>query len=294
MSRPLRLEFPGALYHITCRGDRREAIYLDDADRTAHLQVLADALDRFDAQALAYCLMGNHYHVVLQTHRANLSRLMRHVNGVYSQRFNRQHGLVGHLFQGRYKAILVDRDAYLWALCRYVERNPVAARMVAHVDDWAWSSYRAHVGLALPPPWLDVEGLHSFILGCPARSPAHRRRAAALYAESVATPCDFAPWQPGLRRQVFLGDDAFIERSLKHCEVRAADPDGIPRQQTLAPRTLPSILAAHTALAQGMRSAYREGGFTMSAIARHAGLSVSSVSRMIAAADGGSSAKLKT
>lgn len=294
MSRPLRLEFPGALYHITCRGDRCEAIYLDDADRTAHLQVLSDALDRFDAQALAYCLMDNHYHVVLHTHRANLSRLMRHVNGVYSQRFNRRHGLVGHLFQGRYKAILVDRDAYLWALCRYVERNPVAARMVSNVGDWAWSSYRAHVGLALPPPWLDVEGLHSFILGCPARSPAHRKRAAALYAESVVTPCDFTPWQPDLRHQVFLGDDAFIERSLKHCEIYPADPDGIPRQQTLSPRTLPSILAAHTVLAQGMLSAYREGGFTMSAIARHAGLSVSSVSRMIAAAEGSSSAKLKT
>jgi hypothetical protein len=166
--------------------------------------------------------------------------------------------------------------------------------MVSYAGDWAWSSYRAHVGLALPPPWLDVEGLHSFILGCPARSRAQRKRAAALYAESVAGACDFAPWQPDLRHQVFLGDDAFIERSLKHCEVRAADPDGIPRQQTLAPRTLPSILAAHTALAQGMRSAYREGGFTMSAIARHAGLSVSSVSRMIAAAERGSSAKLKT
>ena len=128
----------------------------------------------------------------------------------------------------------------------------------------------------------------------------HRREGGARgatstgHAESVAGACDFAPWQPDLRHQVFLGDDAFIERSLKHCEVRAADPDGIPRQQTLAPRTLPSILAAHTALAQGMRSAYREGGFTMSAIARHAGLSVSSVSRMIAAAERGSSAKLKT
>lgn len=184
MSRPLRLEFPGALYHITCRGDRCEAIYRNDADRASHLQVLADALDRFDAQALAFCLMGNHYHLVLHTRRANLARLMRHVNGVYSQQFNRRHGLVGHLFQGRYKAILVDRDAYLWALCRYVERNPVAARMVPRAGDWAWSSYRAHVGLAPPPAWLDVEGLHSFVLGYPAMSAIARQ--AGLSVSSVS------------------------------------------------------------------------------------------------------------
>jgi putative transposase len=127
MSRPLRIEFSGAVYHVTSRGDRREPIYRDDADRLAHLNVLAQAMDRFDAQVLAYCLMGNHFHVVLHTRSANLSKLMRHVNGVYTQRFNRRHGLSGHLLQGRFKAILVDRDAYLLALCRYVERNPVAA-----------------------------------------------------------------------------------------------------------------------------------------------------------------------
>jgi REP element-mobilizing transposase RayT len=294
MSRPLRLEFPGALYHITCRGDRHEAIYRSDADRAAHLQVLADGLDRFDAQVLAFCLMGNHYHLVLHTRRANLSRLMRHVNGVYSQQFNRRYGLIGHLFQGRYKAILVDRDAYLWTLCRYVERNPVAARMVSRAGDWPWSSYRAHVGLAPPPAWLDVEGLYSFILGHPAISLAHRKRAAAIYAESVAGQSGSGLWQSGLRQQVFLGDAAFIERSLERCEVRVADPDGIPRQQTLAPRALPAILAAHAVPAAGMRAAYREGGFTMKEIAQQAGLSVSSVSRMIAGAERGASAKLKT
>ena len=130
MSRPLRIKFPGAVYHVTLRGDRREPIYRDDEDRTTHLEVIAQAMDRFDAQVLAYCQMGNHYHLVLHTRQANLSRLMRHVNGVYTQAFNQRHALVGHLFQGRFKAILVDRDAYLLALCRYVERNPVAAGLV--------------------------------------------------------------------------------------------------------------------------------------------------------------------
>ena len=112
MSRPLRLEFEGALYHVTSRGDRREPIFDDDEDRKTWLEVLASALDRFQASTYAYCLMGNHYHVVLQTHRPNLSRLMRHLNGVYTQHYNRRHRKVGHLFQGRFKAILVDEEAY--------------------------------------------------------------------------------------------------------------------------------------------------------------------------------------
>ena len=127
MSRPLRIEFPGAVYHVTARGDRRESIFADDEDRGALLGIVEQGLDRFDAQMLAYCLMGNHCHFVLYTRSANLSLLMRHINGVYSQRFNRRHGLVGHLLQGRFKAILVDRDAYLLEVCRYVELNPVRA-----------------------------------------------------------------------------------------------------------------------------------------------------------------------
>ena len=108
MSRPLRIEFPGAIYHVTSRGDRRESIFDDDTDRRALLAVMAHGLERFDAQMLAYCLMGNHYHFVLHTRQPNLSVLMRHLNGVYTQLFDRRHGKVGHLFQGRFKAILVE------------------------------------------------------------------------------------------------------------------------------------------------------------------------------------------
>jgi putative transposase len=210
MARPLRLEFPGALYHVTCRGDRREPIYRDDDDRRMHLNVLAQAMDRFDAKVLAYCLMGNHFHLVLQTRQANLSRLMRHLNGVYTQSFNRRHGLVGHLFKGRFKAILVDRDAYLLALCRYVERNPVAARLVRAVDDWPWSSYAANVGTAPAADWLDVDGLYRMMLKREPRGPADRHRAAARYADLVANTSAPSPWGEDLRRQVFLGDEAFV------------------------------------------------------------------------------------
>lgn len=98
MSRPLRIEFPGATYHVTSRGDRREAIFSDDDDRMRLLEVLASAAERFEAVVLAFCLMGNHYHLVLHTHRPNLSQVMRHINGVYTQAFNRRHGKVGHVF----------------------------------------------------------------------------------------------------------------------------------------------------------------------------------------------------
>ena len=118
MARPLRIEFPGAVYHVTARGDRREPIFVDDDERHALLEVVALALSRVDAEALSYCLMGNHYHFVLHTRQGNLSLLMRHTNGVYTQAFNRRHKKVGHLFQGRFKAILVDRDAYLLEVCR--------------------------------------------------------------------------------------------------------------------------------------------------------------------------------
>jgi REP element-mobilizing transposase RayT len=187
MARPLRIEFPGAIYHVTARGDRREAIYQDDDDRLAQLEVIAQAMDRFGAQVLAYCLMTNHYHLVLHTRQGNLSRLMRHVNGVYTQRHNHRHGLVGHLLQGRFKSILVDRDAYLLALCRYVERNPVAAGMVQGAGEWPWSNYRAHVGQCATPGWLDSDGLHGYLLGRGVSNAQDQRLAARRYAALVAS-----------------------------------------------------------------------------------------------------------
>ncbi len=288
MSRPLRIEFPGAVYHVTSRGDRREAIYRDDEDRHAHLGVIARAMDRFDAQVLAYCQMGNHFHLVLHTRQANLSRLMRHVNGVYTQAFNQRHSLVGHLFQGRFKAILVDRDAYLLALCRYVERNPVAAGVVMSAADWPWSSYRAHVGNVAAPPWLDCDGLHAYVLGRQITSARDRRQAVRRYADLVANASpDEAPiWQAGLRGQVFLGDEAFVTRmqALATPATRAAVD--IPKAQRMSPITLQECLEQSPGQpARALRHAYREGGITMTAMARELGLSLSRVSRLIAAAE---------
>ena len=286
MSRPLRIEFPGAVYHVTSRGDRREAIYRDDLDRVAQLEVIAQAMDRFDATVLAYCLMGNHFHLVLHTREANLSRLMRHVNGVYTQHFNRRHNLAGHVFQGRFKAILVDRDAYLLALCRYVERNPVAAKLVAAAADWPWSSYRAHVCQSPTPDWLDSDGLHRHLLGKSVASAQDRRRAARSYAELVANvqQNDASFWQEALRGQVFLGDEAFVEAM----QAKSAPPNRIDKEIPKAQRF--RLRTWHDCLAhcggdrnRSLHIAYRECGMTMTDLAQQAGLSVSHVSRLIAA-----------
>ena len=146
MARPLRLEFPGALYHLTSRGNARLPICEDGKDREAFLATLSAAVERFNWICHAYCLMGNHYHLMVETPDGNVSAGMRHLNGVYTQRFNRRHGRVGHVFQGRFKAIVVERESYLLELCRYVVLNPVRAAMVKRVERYPWSSYRATAG----------------------------------------------------------------------------------------------------------------------------------------------------
>src|SRR5512135_2237813 len=140
MARPLRIEYPGALHHITARGNARKRIYKNDADREAFLETLRDVVKRFGWVCHAYCLMDNHYHLLIETPEGNLSRGMRQLNGIFTQRLNRRHGRVGHLFQGRFKAIVVERESYLLELCRYVVLNPIRAGMVTHLERYPWSS----------------------------------------------------------------------------------------------------------------------------------------------------------
>lgn len=205
MARPLRLEFAGAVYHVTNRGDRREAIFFDDEDRNVFLRLLGREVEQQRWRLYAYCLMGNHYHLLVETPEPNLSRGMRRLNGVYTQTFNRRHGLVGHLFQGRYKGIVVDRDSYLLELCRYVVLNPVRAGLVETPDSWAWSSYCATAGAAPAPAWLAVEE----VLRVFHRTTSAARRAYARFV--VQGIHSSSPWED-LAGQIFLGSDAFLER----------------------------------------------------------------------------------
>jgi putative transposase len=275
MSRPLRLKFPGALYHVTSRGDRREPIFDDDVDRSMFLAVLEQGVERFNVAVFAYCLMGNHFHLVLETREANLSRLMRHLNGVYTQRYNRRHDKIGHLFQGRFKAILIDADNYFLEVCRYVDLNPVRAALVKRPGDWRWSSYRAHTGRVASPIWLESALLHRQLAP---RAP--RREGPQRYASFVAEGRGMKLWDEALSGQIYLGGEAFVKRM--QAKIGRVSSTEIPRVQRRTPgRSLEAYLSG-TERNEAIAEAYLEGGYTQSAIARAMGLSVSRISRVIA------------
>lgn len=205
MTRPIRLEFSGALYHVTSRGDHSEAIFVDEQDRHAWLEILARVCSRFNFLVHAFCQMGNHYHMLVETIDGNLSRGMRQLNGVYAQHFNRRHRLVGHLFQGRYHAILVQKEAYLQELARYVVLNPVRAKLVAAPEDWLWSSHVYMLGKKDAAVWLDTD----WLLG---QFSATREKAVRAYSRFVTEGVGLASPLTGARHQLILGDDEFVER----------------------------------------------------------------------------------
>src|SRR3989337_3724867 len=146
MGRPLRIEFSGALYHITSRGNERKSIFIDDADRFRFLEILKDYHDRYDILLHSFVLMNNHYHRILETPQGNLLKVMHGINGGYTGYFNRKYGRLGHLLQGRYKGIVVDKDRYLIELSRYVHLNPMRAGIEEKPEQYQWNSYRGYIG----------------------------------------------------------------------------------------------------------------------------------------------------
>jgi putative transposase len=157
MARPLRIEYSGAVYHITSRGNEKKAVFKDEKDREIFLDILSQVDKLYNWLCHAYCLMNNHYHLIIETPDGNLSAGMRQLNGVYTQAFNKRHNRVGHLFQGRYKAILIQKDSHLLEACRYVVLNPVRAKAVKKPNQWKWSSYQATAGIGKPHPCLTTE-----------------------------------------------------------------------------------------------------------------------------------------
>lgn len=157
MSRPLRIEYPGAVYHVMNRGGARQKTFLYKEDYESFLNTLSETHELWGIEVLAYCLMNNHYHLCLRTPEGNLSRVMRHLDGLYTQRFNRAHRRDGALFRGRYKAILIDADEYLTTVVRYIHLNPVEAGLCKLPETYPWSSHRAYLRPENAPPWLRVE-----------------------------------------------------------------------------------------------------------------------------------------
>lgn len=223
MARPLRIEYHGAVYHVTSRGNARDKIFRDDMDRGNFLDVLSSIIKRYNWLCHAYCLMGNHYHLIIETPDANLSKGMRQLNGIYTQRYNRRHEKPGHVFQGRYKAILVQKENYLLELSRYVVLNPVRAKVVEDPKDWKWSNYQATAGLKKAPDCLTVD----WILGqFVERSKAARK----LYMEFVRGGIrKGSPWEE-LQGQILLGDEKFVDK-FKGLLSGKEQIKEIPRQQ---------------------------------------------------------------
>jgi REP element-mobilizing transposase RayT len=274
MARPLRLEFAGALYHVTARGDRREPIYTDEADRHGWLDVLGEVCGRFNWVVHAYCQMTNHYHLLVETADGNLSKGMRQLNGLYTQRFNRRHSLVGHLFQGRYKAILVQKENYLLELSRYVVLNPVRAGMVGDALDWPWSSFGATIGKQTESPdWLDTEWMLSLFGG-------ERGAAATAYARFVCEGGNGRnPWRQ-VQHQMFLGDEAFVGR-FQGAETAERLRDVSLAQRRSVAKPLETYRTVYSERNEAMARAYLSGAYTMREIGDFFGVHYMTVSRAV-------------
>lgn len=223
MARPLRIEFPGAVYHVTARGNAREPIYADNQDRQRFVDLLAKEIDQQHWLCYAWCLMDNHYHLLFETPEPTLVAGMRRLNQMYTQSFNRRHVHPGHVLQGRYKSIVVEKQSHLLELCRYVVLNPVRAGAVKKAEDWPWSSYGATLGISRAPAWLQVDWVLS-------NFGADRESARAAYHQFVAKGVNTeSPWD-SLEGQIWLGGPSFRERMSRLVEQQ--DLAAVPHIQT--------------------------------------------------------------
>jgi len=277
MARPLRLEFPGAIYHVTSRGNARLPIFEVKHDRQRFLALLQEVAKRFNWLCHAYCLMDNH--LLVETVDGNLSMGMRHLNGVYTQRFNRQHSRVGHIFQGRYKSILVDRDSYLLELCRYVVLNPVRAKMVKEPGQYHWSSYRPTAGLVKRSSWLTVD----WILG---QFGERRPEAQNSYRRFVLAGMGGPSLWEKLKAQCILGTEEFIQKIKPALQDKSTLTE-IPRRERLFFRpSLEQFLEKENGediegRNKAILSAHLEYGYSLSEIASHLGLHYTTISKIV-------------
>lgn len=235
MSRPLRIEFENAFYHVMNRGRNHQQIFPAKRYYATFLDCLETAHERFGLRIHCYCLMGNHYHLLVSTPRANLSRAMRHVNGVYAQKFNRMTGADGPLFRGRYKAILVDSSSYLLQVSRYIHRNPVETNrpLAKRLEDYRWSSYRAYTGRVSPPRWLELDTVLEGLGGNP--SPR-------TYEEFVDLGIDATTqsFYSQARLKPILGGDAFADNVLQSNQKLSPEIPSLDYEKVIS---IPEILA---------------------------------------------------
>jgi putative transposase len=279
MARQLRIQYDGALYHITSRGNARKAIYRDDEDRRIFLDTLFTVNKRYNWICHAYCLMNNHYHLIIETPDGNLSKGARQLNGVYTQAYNKRHHRAGHIFQGRYKAILIEKESHLHEVCRYVVLNPIRAKAVERSEEWLWSSYRGTAGMEKPHPCLTTD----WILG---QFSTKKAQAEKKYREFVdAGIGDITIWKKAKGGSI-LGGEEFIETLMAYIKGQR-DIREIPKNQRYINRPgLKEIFSAEVVDKRSkrnkkIREAAERYGYSQKEVADYLGLHYSTISRLI-------------
>jgi REP element-mobilizing transposase RayT len=275
MARRPRLQFAGGFYHVMARGNRKSTIFHDDDDRRQLLHIVDEAVAAYNLRIYSYCLMRNHYHFVLETPEPNLSAAMQFVNGVFARRSNRRHKQTGHVFEGRFRSLVIQRESYLVRAARYVVRNPVRAGLVEDAGAWPWSSYLATVGRESVPCWLNVDWIR-WAFKARALAEAQRR-----YADYVNEPADSQ--RPLVLNAVVLGTKHFARRVLQVCEGGRPDrpaPRVIRRlfRPTLS-QLFDGVPASPASRDRLICTAHVEHGYGFSEIASYLGLDRSTASK---------------
>jgi putative transposase len=278
VTRPLRIEYAGAVYHVTSRGNARKPIFKDDKDRVVLLNSLGEVNDRHHWLCHAYCLMDNHYHLIIETPDGNLSKGMRQLNGIYTMRFNKRHNSVGHVFQGRYKAILLQKESHLLEVCRYVVLNPVRSKAARTPGQWKWSSYRGAAGMERPHPCLTTD----WVLG---QFGTKRRVAGGKYKAFVREGIGQQTIWSDVKGQCILGDKDFVDRLIDYVG-EYEEVKEISRSQRYVNR--PSLVEIFKNTEEkrrernkGIVDAVERWGYSQREVADHLGLHYSTLSKLI-------------
>lgn len=270
MSRPIRIEFPGAIYHVTSRGLGGQKIFVDDEDRHFFLDWLGKICQRFHWICHAYCLMQDHYHLVIETQDANLSAGMRELNGTYTQRYNRCYDMQGPVMQGRFKAILLERESVLLQVCRHVVLNPLRLKEVRILEKYRWSSYRASAGIDPPVPGVSCEWLW-------AQFGKRQKKVFERYQEYVKQGVKLeAPWGQ-VQRQILLGSAEFV-KEMQGKMTMSAKVKPKPVRPTL--KKIFARVKDKAARNEAIRRANREYLYRLHEIGDFIGLHLSTVSKI--------------
>ncbi|HJR58876.1 MAG TPA: transposase [Vicinamibacterales bacterium] len=286
MARPLRIHIPGKAYHLFARGDNKAAIFRDDEDCARFLDLLTRVLGRFAVQCLAYCLLWNHFHLLVIPREHSVSRLMHDLNGTYCQWFNRRHKRVGHVLQGRFGSRIVDESDYMLTALRYIAMNPVAGGQVTRPDDWVWSSYRATAGICAAPVFLALDAVWS-ALHCP--DPVAGR---ARYIAHVAGGAD----SDELQKALLFGDDLLVRQVRPLVEPHRDTEAFVHAERFAATRPpLDAILLnadSPWTVKRAARDAFHRYGYTLQEIGDMVGRTPSSISKWIAKVNDGTDQNL--